>query len=157
MFEKNITSLINYNFFILALGEAIYFYLIARTCKKQKCSYFHRLQKTHTSHFAPPVISIFLHMQDLSVGMLFLGCIKEVKDFELVISLPYNLVGFVQATNICEAYTKLLNEQVEKEEPVEVSVVILCRLGSLISFDSILKSKAILTMLCSLYAACNSA
>lgn len=74
-------------------------------------------------------------MQNLRVGMLFLGCIKEVKDFELVISLPYNLTGFVQATNICEAYTKLLNEQVEKEEPVEVSVVILCRLSSLISLD----------------------
>ncbi|KAM5141017.1 protein RRP5 homolog isoform 2-T2 [Mantella aurantiaca] len=60
-----------------------------------------------------------LKYKDLSVGMLFLGCIKEVKDFELVVSLPYNLIGFVQATNICEAYTKLLNMQVEKETPLE--------------------------------------
>nr|DBA15081.1 TPA: hypothetical protein GDO54_004338 [Pyxicephalus adspersus] len=60
-----------------------------------------------------------LRFQDLSVGMLFLGCIREVKDFELVISLPYNLIGFVQATNICEAYTKLLTEQVEKDKPLE--------------------------------------
>lgn len=47
----------------------------------------------------------------------------EVKDFELVISLPYNLRGFVQATNICEAYTKLLNKQVEKDEPLEVGAI----------------------------------
>ncbi|KAM4704033.1 protein RRP5 homolog [Rhinophrynus dorsalis] len=51
--------------------------------------------------------------------MLFLGCVKEAKDFELVVSLPHGLTGYVHATSICEAYTKLLNEQVEKDEPLE--------------------------------------
>ncbi|XP_063818026.1 protein RRP5 homolog [Pseudophryne corroboree] len=60
-----------------------------------------------------------LNYKDLSVGMLFLGCVKEVTDFELVVSLPYGLTGYVQATNICEAYTNLLNEQVEKDDPLE--------------------------------------
>ncbi|XP_075072317.1 protein RRP5 homolog [Mixophyes fleayi] len=57
--------------------------------------------------------------KDLRVGMLFLGCVKEAKDFELVVCLLHGLIGYVQATNICEAYTNLLNEQVEVEEPLE--------------------------------------
>ncbi|XP_075697204.1 protein RRP5 homolog isoform X2 [Rhinoderma darwinii] len=60
-----------------------------------------------------------LNYKSLHVGMLFLGCVKEAKDFELTVNLPYGLTGFVQATNICEAYTKLLNEQVEKDVPLE--------------------------------------
>ncbi|XP_056385651.1 protein RRP5 homolog isoform X2 [Hyla sarda] len=51
--------------------------------------------------------------------MLFLGCVKEAKDFELAVHLPYGLTGYVKAINVCEAYTKLLNEQVEKDEPLE--------------------------------------
>ncbi|XP_053548424.1 protein RRP5 homolog [Bombina bombina] len=60
-----------------------------------------------------------LMFKNLNVEMLFLGCVKEAKDFELVVSLPYGLTGFVHATYICDAYTKLLNEQVEKERPLE--------------------------------------
>ncbi|KAM3913083.1 protein RRP5 homolog [Leptodactylus fuscus] len=60
-----------------------------------------------------------LNFKSLHEGMLFLGCVKEAKDFELVVSLPYGLTGYVQAINICEAYTKLLNEQVKKDDPVE--------------------------------------
>ncbi|XP_069836334.1 protein RRP5 homolog [Dendropsophus ebraccatus] len=60
-----------------------------------------------------------LDFKSLQVGMLFLGCVKEAKDFELAVNLPYGMTGYVQATNVCEAYTKLLNEQVEKDEPLE--------------------------------------
>ncbi|XP_053306401.1 protein RRP5 homolog [Spea bombifrons] len=60
-----------------------------------------------------------LRFKDLSVGFLLLGCVKEAKDFELVVSLPYGLTGYVHAMNICEAYTKLLSEQVEKEVMLE--------------------------------------
>ncbi|KAG8435325.1 hypothetical protein GDO86_013327 [Hymenochirus boettgeri] len=65
-----------------------------------------------------PPIDILMY-KNLNVGMLFLGCVKDAKDFELVIGLPYGLTGYVHATNICEAYTKLLSEQVKKEDPLE--------------------------------------
>eukprot|EP00079_Xenopus_tropicalis_P016710 XP_004915908.1 PREDICTED: protein RRP5 homolog [Xenopus tropicalis] len=57
--------------------------------------------------------------KNLSVGMMFLGCVKQAKDFELAVSLPYCLTGYIQATNICEAYTKLIGEQVKKDDPME--------------------------------------
>lgn len=52
--------------------------------------------------------------------MRILGCVKEVNELELVISLPNGLQGFVQVTEICDAYTKKLNEQVAQEEPLKV-------------------------------------
>nr|XP_033796509.1 protein RRP5 homolog isoform X2 [Geotrypetes seraphini] len=60
-----------------------------------------------------------LRFKDLSVGLLLLGCVKEVSDLEVVVSLPDGLVGFVQITNISEAYTKLLSDQVDKEVALE--------------------------------------
>lgn len=52
--------------------------------------------------------------------MRILGCVKEVNELELVISLPNGLQGFVQVTEICDAYTQKLNKQVAQEEPLEV-------------------------------------
>ncbi|XP_068954963.1 protein RRP5 homolog [Petaurus breviceps papuanus] len=60
-----------------------------------------------------------LSIETLSEGMRLLGCVKEVNNLELVVSLPNGLWGYVQATNICDAYTKKLNEQVDLEEPLE--------------------------------------
>uniref|UniRef100_A0A8C0H0I2 Protein RRP5 homolog n=1 Tax=Chelonoidis abingdonii TaxID=106734 RepID=A0A8C0H0I2_CHEAB len=60
-----------------------------------------------------------LTVEALSEGMLLLGCVKESNDFELVISLPNGLTGFVQVTHICDAYSKMLNEQVATEELLE--------------------------------------
>ncbi|NXA52839.1 RRP5 protein, partial [Nothocercus julius] len=48
--------------------------------------------------------------------MLLLGCVKEVNDFELVISLPNGLCGFVPVTQISDAYSKMLSEQVAEGE-----------------------------------------
>ncbi|NWI57334.1 RRP5 protein, partial [Calyptomena viridis] len=48
--------------------------------------------------------------------MLLLGCIKEVSDYELVISLPNGLSGFVPVTQISDAYSKLLSMQVAQGE-----------------------------------------
>ncbi|CAI9546187.1 unnamed protein product, partial [Staurois parvus] len=90
-----------------------------RKKKKKELNETSKAAQHDRGSFAKVKAVELLSYKDLSVGMLFLGCIKEVKDFELVISLPYNLVGFVQATNISEAYTKMLNEQVEKEELLE--------------------------------------
>lgn len=60
-----------------------------------------------------------LSIGSLCEGMRILGCVKEVNELELVISLPNGLQGFVQVTDICDAYTQKLNEQVAQEEPLE--------------------------------------
>uniref|UniRef100_A0A8C3DLD0 Protein RRP5 homolog n=1 Tax=Corvus moneduloides TaxID=1196302 RepID=A0A8C3DLD0_CORMO len=57
--------------------------------------------------------------QVLSEGMLLLGCIKEVSDYELAISLPNGLSGFVPVTQISDAYSKLLTKQVAQGELLE--------------------------------------
>ncbi|MEE6485919.1 hypothetical protein FKM82_014452 [Ascaphus truei] len=75
-------------------------------------------QKSEMPSTAEPSV-VILKFKNLSVGMLMLGCVKEAKDFELAVSLPYGLTGFVHATNICEAYSKILSEQVEKDVPLE--------------------------------------
>ncbi|XP_068113609.1 protein RRP5 homolog isoform X2 [Hyperolius riggenbachi] len=89
--------------------------------KKKKKELKEKAKATqHAKTFAPKLKAVELpKFKDLSVGMLFLGCVKEAKDFELAVCLPYGLTGYVQATNICEAYTKMLNEQVEKDVPLE--------------------------------------
>ncbi|NWW78900.1 RRP5 protein, partial [Climacteris rufus] len=48
--------------------------------------------------------------------MLLLGCIKEVSDYELAISLPNGLSGFVPVTQISDAYSQLLTKQVAEGE-----------------------------------------
>ncbi|XP_045147375.1 protein RRP5 homolog isoform X1 [Echinops telfairi] len=60
-----------------------------------------------------------LRVESLCEGMRILGCVKEVNDLELVIGLPNGLQGFVQVTEICDAYTRKLNEQVAQEDPLE--------------------------------------
>ncbi|XP_060027377.1 protein RRP5 homolog [Erinaceus europaeus] len=60
-----------------------------------------------------------LNVESLCEGMRILGCVKEVNELELVISLPSGLQGFVQVTEICDAYTQKLNEQVAQEEPLK--------------------------------------
>ncbi|XP_055661841.1 protein RRP5 homolog isoform X2 [Falco peregrinus] len=60
-----------------------------------------------------------LVIEDLCEGMLLLGCIKEVSDYELVISLPNGLSGFVPVTQISDAYSKMLSKQVAQGELLE--------------------------------------
>ncbi|XP_034352866.1 protein RRP5 homolog [Arvicanthis niloticus] len=60
-----------------------------------------------------------LSLESLCEGMRILGCVKEVNELELVVSLPNGLQGFVQVTEVCDAYTQKLNEQVAQEEPLE--------------------------------------
>lgn len=65
-------------------------------------------------------VLFFLFSQELCEGMLLLGCIKEVTVFELVISLPNGLTGFVPVTQISDAYSELLSKQVTQGELLEV-------------------------------------
>uniref|UniRef100_A0A1A7XIX3 Protein RRP5 homolog n=1 Tax=Iconisemion striatum TaxID=60296 RepID=A0A1A7XIX3_9TELE len=60
-----------------------------------------------------------LHVKSVKEGMLFLGCVKEVTDFEVTVSLPSGLHGFLSIKNICDSYTKLLTEQLDSEVDTE--------------------------------------
>ncbi|XP_056228146.1 protein RRP5 homolog isoform X2 [Seriola aureovittata] len=61
-----------------------------------------------------------LHIKNVKEGMLMLGCVKEVADFEVTVSLPCGLRGFLSIKNISDSYTKLLNEQLESADTEEI-------------------------------------
>ncbi|XP_063056159.1 protein RRP5 homolog isoform X2 [Engraulis encrasicolus] len=60
-----------------------------------------------------------LHMKDLKVGTMMLGCIKYVNDFEMVIGLPSGLTGFMPITNISDSYTKAISDKLNSGENTE--------------------------------------
>lgn len=45
-----------------------------------------------------------------------LGSVKEVTDFEVTVSLPCGLQGFLSIKNISDSYTKLLTEQLDSAD-----------------------------------------
>ncbi|XP_067909300.1 protein RRP5 homolog isoform X2 [Heterodontus francisci] len=74
-----------------------------------------RREKDGTLQAKQPIEAGILSFKKLNVGTLLLGCVKEVTDFELIIGLPHGLTGYVSLTNICDAYTKSLREQIDEE------------------------------------------
>ncbi|KPP72797.1 protein RRP5-like, partial [Scleropages formosus] len=60
-----------------------------------------------------------LHLKNIKVGTLILGCVKEVTDFEVVISLPSGITGFLPVTNLSEAYRKMLCSQLDLDDDTE--------------------------------------
>ncbi|KAK7165863.1 hypothetical protein R3I93_005826 [Phoxinus phoxinus] len=63
-----------------------------------------------------------LHLRNLKIGTLMLGCVKEVSEFEVVVGLPSCLVGYLPIYNICDSYTKILNNRLDSEDtPEEVA------------------------------------
>ncbi|XP_029949686.1 protein RRP5 homolog isoform X2 [Salarias fasciatus] len=72
-----------------------------------------------TLNKAAKVVEI-LHAKNVKQGMLLLGCVKDVSDFEVTVSLPCGLQGFLSIRNICDSYTKLLNEQLDSEDSEEI-------------------------------------
>ncbi|XP_067297092.1 protein RRP5 homolog [Pseudorasbora parva] len=60
-----------------------------------------------------------LHLRNLKIGTLMLGCVKEVSEFELVVALPSGLVGYLPIYNICDSYTNMLNKRLDSEESIE--------------------------------------
>ncbi|KAM7418676.1 hypothetical protein PAMA_016009 [Pampus argenteus] len=61
-----------------------------------------------------------IHTKNVKEGMLMLGCVKEVADFEVTVSLPCGLHGFLSIKNICDSYTKLLSEQLDSTDTEEI-------------------------------------
>jgi predicted RNA-binding protein with RPS1 domain len=59
--------------------------------------------------------------------MILLGCVAEIRDFELLISLPNGMYGTVGISNISNHYTSILEQLASGEsdqELVNVSVFI---------------------------------
>lgn len=70
--------------------------------------------------------------------MLMLGSVKEVTDFEVTVSLPCGLQGFLSIKNISDAYTKLLTEQLDSANTeVGLPSMICARCGSCITVGHI--------------------
>lgn len=91
----------------------------------QKCVY----HPVTTDLLRYPPYAILPAFQAICEGMLLLGCIKEVSDYELVVSLPNGLSGFVPVTQISDAYSKMLSEEVAQGELLEVrlcAVAVIC-------------------------------
>ncbi|XP_018520155.1 protein RRP5 homolog isoform X2 [Lates calcarifer] len=61
-----------------------------------------------------------LHIKNVKEGMLMLGCVKEVTDFEVTVGLPCGLQGFLSIKNISDSYTKLLSEQLDSADTEEI-------------------------------------
>ncbi|XP_067858073.1 protein RRP5 homolog [Heptranchias perlo] len=82
-----------------------------------------RREKGGSAWAKQPIEAGILSFKKLTVGTLLLGCVKEVTDFELVIGLPHGLTGYVSLTNVCDAYTKSLREQVNEELPEDLTAL----------------------------------
>lgn len=60
-----------------------------------------------------------LTYKSLTVGQVLLGCVSEVRDYELVVSLPHKLVGSISLAHISRPYTALLSKLKDDEEGEE--------------------------------------
>ncbi|XP_065151454.2 protein RRP5 homolog [Paramisgurnus dabryanus] len=65
-----------------------------------------------------------LHLRNLKVGTLLLGCVREVLDLEIVVGLPSGLVGYLPIHNICDTYTKILVDKLDSEHNLEEVVAL---------------------------------
>lgn len=75
--------------------------------------------KSLTLNAAAKCVEI-LHIKNIKEGMLMLGCVKEVTDFEVTVGLPCGLQGFLSIKNICDSYTKLLTELLDSADTEEI-------------------------------------
>ncbi|XP_034406694.1 protein RRP5 homolog isoform X2 [Cyclopterus lumpus] len=75
-----------------------------------------------------------LHIKNLKEGILMLGCVKEVTDFEVTVGLPCGMQGYLSIMNICDSYTKLLSEQLDSADTEDI-----CSLQHLFSPGMVLR------------------
>ncbi|TKS69125.1 Protein RRP5 -like protein NF-kappa-B-binding protein [Collichthys lucidus] len=61
-----------------------------------------------------------LHLKNVKEGMLMLGSVKEVTDFEVTVSLPCGMQGYLSIKHICDSYAKLLTEQLDSADTEEI-------------------------------------
>ncbi|XP_047435563.1 protein RRP5 homolog isoform X2 [Mugil cephalus] len=89
----------------------------AKKGKRQKTDEINKVSLTLNA--AAKCVEI-LHVKNVKEGMLMLGCVKEVTDFEVTVSLPCGMQGFLSIKNICDSYTKLLTEQLDSGDAEEI-------------------------------------
>ena len=53
-------------------------------------------------------------MQKLVPGVLLLGAVLEVHEYEVLVSLPFNMRGSVAIADVSDHMTKLLQSEAEK-------------------------------------------
>ncbi|KAF4075156.1 hypothetical protein AMELA_G00231350 [Ameiurus melas] len=71
-------------------------------------------QKTQGGQTLNSIVRVdILHLKDLKVGTVLLGCVKEFLKFEVVLGLPCGLKGYLPISSICDAYTKTLSNVME--------------------------------------------
>lgn len=56
--------------------------------------------------------------QSIASGMLIAGVIKEIHDYDMDISLPNGITGYLPITNISSSYTELLHQLTEGDAAV---------------------------------------
>ena len=70
----------------------------------------------HPPHTAPTIFGIIssvlfiIFTQTITTDMLLLAIIKEVRDYEIVLSLPGGSSGFLPITNIPDIYNRHLEK-----------------------------------------------
>ncbi|XP_071503484.1 LOW QUALITY PROTEIN: protein RRP5 homolog [Diadema antillarum] len=89
---------------------------------------------TEMEKFTPRIFS----QKTISEGMLVLAAVKEVHEYEVVLSLPNCLKGFVQITDISAAFTQKLQEINVEEGADEES---LPSIGALYSIGDLVQCK----------------
>ncbi|XP_077574837.1 protein RRP5 homolog [Stigmatopora nigra] len=72
---------------------------------------------------APPEHVQILHLKELKEGMLLLGCVKEVSNFDVRVGLPGGLQGFLSIRDICDSYTKMLTEHLDSSHSEDISTL----------------------------------
>ncbi|XP_058237174.1 protein RRP5 homolog isoform X2 [Hemibagrus wyckioides] len=60
-----------------------------------------------------------LHMKNLKLGTVMLGCVRELLNFEVVLGLPSGLKGYMPISSICDAYTKILSSALDSGTDLE--------------------------------------
>ena len=68
-------------------------------------------------------------MQKLVPGVLLLGAVLEVHEYEVLVSLPFNMRGSVAIADVSDHMTKVLQSEAEKldagdSEVTDVNIVL---------------------------------
>ncbi|KAJ8264298.1 hypothetical protein GJAV_G00147520 [Gymnothorax javanicus] len=90
------------------------------TAKKLKKSKDDRLKLNATDNID------ILHLKNLKVGTLMLGCVTEVTNFNVTVSLPSGLTGYLPIANISESYTKIISEQLDTSHNFDDILALSC-------------------------------
>ena len=102
-------------------------------------------KKKSSTLIAPKVLLDSLRYKDVRVGMKFMGVVKEINDFDLVVSLPNHLSAFLAITDISDLIAKKIealtadDEDDEEEEKEEAQLADLVKLEELFKVGQVIQ------------------